>query len=235
MSTYTTELGYYLEFLNGDVERNDDVNNVIEHTVDKFFKGINDYDCFDETYRRNLNKKILLHFYFREIGFETVALFKTRLHAKMLLIMPYYNKLLKELAKEEHLFDNVNYTIERNRSGNSNEKEDSSVDRTGDNSYNDNNKNRFSDTPQNGLSDIEENRYLTSATLNDGSGASNFSSNDILARTRKNDNAEEEKVKYAGRTGGKSYVELISEFSEKTFNIDKRIIKELEPLFMSVW
>jgi hypothetical protein len=38
--------------------------------------GLKDYPIFDESYRDALNKKILDHFRFREIGFETPARFK---------------------------------------------------------------------------------------------------------------------------------------------------------------
>lgn len=53
------------------------------------------YPIFDEGYRATLNQKIIQHFYFREIGFETVGLFNNRLAAKMNEIMPYYNQLYK--------------------------------------------------------------------------------------------------------------------------------------------
>lgn len=55
--------------------------------------SLNDYPIFQESYRSVLNQKIIDHFYFREIGFETVGLFNNRLKARMNEIMPYFNKL----------------------------------------------------------------------------------------------------------------------------------------------
>lgn len=73
MSKYTTELRYLVE--------------------NQYDLGLRDYPIFDETYRAILNNKIIQHFYFREIGFETVALFKNRLNTKLNEIMPYYNEM----------------------------------------------------------------------------------------------------------------------------------------------
>ena len=55
--------------------------------------GLNDYPIFDEDYRPILNKKIVDHYYFSEIGFETAAMFKHYLNATMREIMPVYNKM----------------------------------------------------------------------------------------------------------------------------------------------
>lgn len=57
--------------------------------------ALSQYPIFDESYRATLNQKIQDHFYFREIGFETVGLFNNRLAARMNEIMPYYNELYK--------------------------------------------------------------------------------------------------------------------------------------------
>lgn len=56
------------------------------------------YPIWNESYRSQLNQKIVQHFYFREIGFEVPGLFANRLSEKMDLIMPYYNKLYSALA-----------------------------------------------------------------------------------------------------------------------------------------
>jgi hypothetical protein len=55
--------------------------------------GLNDYPIFDEDYRAILNKKIVDHYYFSEIGFETAAIFKHYLNTTMREIMPVYNKM----------------------------------------------------------------------------------------------------------------------------------------------
>lgn len=54
---------------------------------------LTEYPIFNEAYREKLNQKIIDHFYFREIGFETPGLFRNRLKVRMNEIMPYYNQL----------------------------------------------------------------------------------------------------------------------------------------------
>lgn len=69
--------------------------------------GLKDYPIFDETYRATLNKKIIDHYYTREIGAETPALFKLWLNRKMNEIMPYYNKVYQtELIEFDPLITN---------------------------------------------------------------------------------------------------------------------------------
>ena len=106
MSKYTTEIRYILETLAGldnSVGYNS-VSAVIEASRTKFFDF--DYPIFDENYRSVLETKILKHFYTREIGAESVGLFKLYLDSKMNEIMPYYNKLYEsELLKFDPFID----------------------------------------------------------------------------------------------------------------------------------
>lgn len=51
------------------------------------------FPIWDETDRAGLIHKILIHYYMREIGLETVALWKLRLYDKLNMIMPYYIRL----------------------------------------------------------------------------------------------------------------------------------------------
>lgn len=99
MSKYTTELRYLIE------------NN--------FDIGLKDYPIFDENYREPLNRKIINHYYFREIGFETAELFKRYLNNTMREIMPYYNQLYKSELLEFNPFYNVDKTVTSDKNNNS--------------------------------------------------------------------------------------------------------------------
>lgn len=67
---------------------------------------LTEYPIFDETYRNILNQKILNHYKFREIGFETPALFRHYLKTTLNEIMPYYNQLYKsQLLQFNPLYD----------------------------------------------------------------------------------------------------------------------------------
>lgn len=80
MSNYSTELRYIRET--------------------QFDLGMSEYPVISEAYRKKLNKKILDHYNFHEIGFETAARFKYYLNSTLNEIMVYYTKLLEsELIK----------------------------------------------------------------------------------------------------------------------------------------
>lgn len=55
--------------------------------------GLDDYPIFDESYRWQLNDKIIRRYYFREIGLETMQQFAWYLRMRMFEIMPYYNQM----------------------------------------------------------------------------------------------------------------------------------------------
>ena len=106
MSKYTTELRFICESLaNNDISvDNTGVNNVIEVARQKIFDF--DYNIFDDSYKPVLETKILRHYYFREIGFETYGLFKFHLQTKLNEIMPYYNQMYKsELINFNPLYE----------------------------------------------------------------------------------------------------------------------------------
>ena len=118
MSKYTTELRYICEMEANLSESKgyDDVDEIITLAAPKIF---NNFPIFDEAYRLPLEKKILMHYYTREISEEVVGLWKLRLAARMNEIMPYFNKLYdSELLKFNPLYD-VDYRTQRENSGTS--------------------------------------------------------------------------------------------------------------------
>ena len=67
------------------------------------------YPIFNEDYRSVLEEKITRHFYFREIGFETVGRFLYELETKLNEIMPFYNKLYESTLFEFNPL--INYQV----------------------------------------------------------------------------------------------------------------------------
>lgn len=116
MSIYTTQVRNICETQCGLTEHKgyDNVDDILEQCWNKV---VPDYPIFDESYRKVLNKKILLHYYTREIGTETVGLWKLRLKTKLREIMPYYNQMYKsELLEFNPLYD-VDLTTEHSGTG----------------------------------------------------------------------------------------------------------------------
>ena len=106
MSKYTTEVRFICENAAGYDESKgfSDVESIITVAAPKVFNF--DFPIFDENYRLPLEKKILRHYYTREIGEETVGLWKLRMQDTLCNIMPYYNKLYEsELITFNPLYD----------------------------------------------------------------------------------------------------------------------------------
>lgn len=109
MSKYTTQLRWPIEQKLKDEGKSFSEDNW--PTVYKML-GLDDYPIFDETYRQTLNDKIIRAYYFREIGFETMGMFRWQMHRFMHEIMPYYNQMYKseKLVTEPMLSRNMDYT-----------------------------------------------------------------------------------------------------------------------------
>ena len=246
MSKYTTEVRYICEDYAGLDQSSEypDVEDVISASKDKIF---DDFPIFDEAYRGVLEQKILRHYYTREIGFETVALWKLKLNTKMNEIMPYYNQLYKsELIQFNPLYD-IDLTRDYKR--------DTKGDNSGENSFtgreegsassNATNEstswNKFNDTPQGGLDGIDTDTYLTSATKvtnesEDKTGSTHGVFTQNSGEYSNNMTGLEDYIEHiSGVNGGISYSKRLKEFRDTFLNIDMEIIKDLKDLFFYLW
>lgn len=111
MSKYTTEVRYICETnTSRPIEGNgfNHIDEIIETSHTNIFNF--DYPIFDPLYRAPLERKILRHFYTREICEETVGLWKLRLCDKLNVIMPYYNQLYESALLEFNPLYDVDLT-----------------------------------------------------------------------------------------------------------------------------
>jgi hypothetical protein len=69
-----------------------------------------EYEFYDESKKNDFEKKFINHFYFREIGVETVGRFQHYLKCKCDESLPYYNMLFKTAQIEYDLLNNYNLT-----------------------------------------------------------------------------------------------------------------------------
>ena len=205
MSKYTTEVRFICETAAGLTESvgYNSIDEVLDGARDSVFDF--DFPIFDESYRAVLENKILKHYYTREIGAETVGLWKLWLNTRLNEIMPYYNKLYEsELIKFNPMYDvdlttdyqkvdngTNNKTGSYSESGNFSETGSITEDNDSSESFSTLNtkadKNDhwdyYSDTPQGGINGLADNTYLTNArhitddTTGSTSGASGTSSN----------------------------------------------------------
>ena len=161
MSKYTTEVRFICETEAGLTESVgfSNVNSVINEAWDKIFTT--DVAFYEPEHKEVVCKKILKRYYTREIGAETVGLWKLWVNERLESIMPKYNKLYESAAVEFDWRKDVDYT----RSGNRNDRNIGTVTDQGNSSRNGGNTRKYSDTPQGGLNGIENDRYLTEAEI----------------------------------------------------------------------
>lgn len=189
MSKYTTEVRFICESKSGleNSKGCDDVDEILNNSWNKIFTTKT--EIFDENYRAVICKKILKHYYLREICSETVGIWKLWLNTRLEEILPYYNQLYKSALLEFNPLYDVNITrthnrtIDENKTENGTSTETNTDKNTGsgtrDNTASGTNKNSgkssvsdsgssnskdlYSDTPQGALTGVETEKYLTNA------------------------------------------------------------------------
>lgn len=195
------------------------IKQLLENNVELFDF---DYPIFDEEYRKVLEEKIINHYYFREIGQETVGRFKFFLREKMNLIMPHYNKYYKAQNLEQRILDNYDVTEIYERTL-------SSSNLVSSNSTNkDKNINLFSDTPM-GKIDIDKNDYVSNMSKLEVSGE-----NENLTNTT-GDNKEQWKRTMHGNIGVQTDGEAVMVYINSLINVDLLVLNELNELFMGIY
>lgn len=211
MSDYTIELRHICESYAGREETGEyaDIDSIISAALPKVFDF--SFPIFDENYRTVLESKILMHYWMREIGFETVGQWKLKLRATLNEIMPYYNKLYEsELIEFNPLYD-TDITREHTITNEETRNTDASTDTETEHSESTNtnidtegqgtntgtasshtqdkgqNYDRYSDTPQGNLTNIQNDTYLTNARVIDNTNNTQVTSEN---GNNYNDNSE---------------------------------------------
>ena len=144
-----------------------------------------DFPIWDEAYRGTLEKKILSHYFNREIGFETVGLWKYYMWEKLNLIMPYYIDLHETIENEYDYLNDVDYNETFNE--NKNKTEDKSENtKSGATSSGTNTTTGTSSLSENGTEDTtgEVNKLLSDTPQ------ANYNSLDYATNLEKTNNSD---------------------------------------------
>lgn len=220
MAKYTMELRTVCDIIGRD-------------TVENYFK---DY-CLNNYLRENeietilnaniwskdrLAEKIVDHYFMREIGYETIALFKHYAKVYMKEIMERYLPLIYSKSIEYDPLVNVDYieTFERNIKGSG---ESTSTNNASGLSVS-------SDTPQ---GQINKQQILQ------GQYASNTGASETESTINDNTQNNTDET-YSKRVKGNSGVsataqKMVAQYRENIIAIDENIIKELDKLFMGLY
>lgn len=259
MSKYTTEVRYICEQKSGLEESKgfNSVDNVISKSWDKIFTS--SVNFFDEDYRQVICKKILKHYYMREIGCETVGLWILWMNTRLEEIIPYYNQLYESTKLKYNPLYDVDITRRHNRTGSENKSGTRGVSGNRDNTVNKSgtsktvdtaenvNRDLYSDTPQGALTGVENETYLTNARKVTGNVTDTVNVNTTDAETSKVEYKEDEKTSgkmnsteeyvetLLGKQGSGNYSDMLMRFRDTFLNIDMQVIDEFEDLFMGLW
>ena len=220
MAKYTMELRTVCDYVGRD-------------TVENYFK---DY-CLNNYLRENeietilnaniwskdrLAEKIVDHYFMREIGYETIGLFKHYAKVYMKEIMERYLPLIYSKSIEYDPLVNVDYTetFERNIKGTG---ESTSTNNASGLSVN-------SDTPQG---------QINKSAILGGQYASNTGASETESTINDNTQNNTDET-YSKRVKGNSGVsataqKMVQQYRENIIAIDENIIKELDKLFMGLY
>lgn len=182
-----------------------EVREILERTGDPI--GLEDYPIFDESYREGLNAKILDHFHYREIGYETIDQYVFALRRRMREIMPYFNQRYTSTLHDADMLSTID--MESTSSGQGQSSTESTAK----------GRSVVSDTPQVQLAGNGD--YATGIS-------DNASENDTTASTSDTSTS---------RTSGRNApaAALIQLARETMINVDMEVITALEDLHMSIW
>lgn len=224
MSKYTIELRKIIEYEGRE-------------TVENYFK---DY-CINNYLRPNevesilnaniwskdrLASKIVDHYYMREIGYETIGLFKHYAKVYMREIMERYLPLIYSNSINYDPLVNVDYTetFTRNITG-SGESESNSTNNASGLSVN-------SDTPQGQISKAN----ILNGNYASNTGASETESSITDSTSNSNNTDENYTKKVKGNSGVSATAQkMIEQYRKNIIAIDEQIIKELDKIFMGLY
>lgn len=232
MSSYTMEVRKVVEFYGRD-------------EVESWFKDyqLEDYLTQEQIAtivnagiwnKNKLAKKIVDHYYMREIGFETPGLFANRVKARMQEIMEDYLPVIYSNSIKFDPLVNVDFTetFERNVETESQNNGSSSSN----SNSNSSGLNVNSDTPQGQISkeEILQGKYASNTS------ASETESQVQDATTTQNNGTANQLENYTKRTKGNSGVSataqaLIKQYRDIIRAVDREIIEDLNDMFMGIF
>ena len=206
--------------------------------------GLKDYPIpsfADETWRTQLNNKIINHYRFREIGHTAPDRWKLYLNNTMNEIMPVKNMMFEALAKNWEFNTGADFSevIEENSKLNSSSAGKTNANATGNSTSNGYSLQVNSDTPGQLLnveSEIEANTYASSASKNKSNASGNTQS-DSTSNSESSGNTTGERMLSRTRRGVpyRSNASLYKEYIDAINNVDMEIIEALEPCFMGIF
>lgn len=206
-----------------------------------------DYEYYSDNYamQRRFENMFVQHYYFHEIGFETVERFKLNLQARLNLNAPKYRQVWESHLKTKNIdftvnkeyFETVTRELETENESSSNANSNNVVndDRTSTSTNTSKtsniadgvNKARLTDDYVTSTTGDTNNTNDTSKTNTDSTSTSNTDS--------KGKQFETLTTSGRGNIGTTSSAQLIKEWRDIMLNLDKQLIEDCADLFMQIY
>ena len=224
MSQYTTELRY-----------------IINDNIDIFDF---EFSFINEELKNKLKKDFINHFYFHEIGFETIAKFKHYLKIEFTETLPFYEEQMKINLMEYDIINNYDLKEEYTRKSNGQNSSSGTSEGTSQSSSVTNeegkNFNIFANTPQTEVG--EEFSHASTKTKDNTTGKSENTGNSSSNSRGSNEGNYKNEETFINHKVGNIGVQTQSDMLEKHLilqkklkNIEKNFFDECEELFIMIY
>lgn len=218
-----------------------EINELYENDDFEVFTFPYDFYTDSPVIREQFEQKFIQHYFFHEIGCETVMRWKVMLQGKLNLIMPYYRQLYEsELrAKDIDFLLNKDLVEEftRELTGKQNSIDTLSSESSQNESVKGSNTAKVSNINDGVASAKLSDGYLTGVTSDNtnSSGVTSVSGSSQQLGNRDNQETETTRFVSRGNIGVTSTAELLEKWRSVMVNIDHLIIDECRSLFMQIY
>lgn len=236
MSKYTVELREICEtFSREEVESYFTDYNLEDYLTAQEIQVIKERGTWS---KENLARKIVDHYYMREIGLETVGLFIQKAKVAMQEIMEEKLPLIYSAAIKYDPLVNVDYTEDYTSTGSSASSTTDSSSSQNNSGTKDSGLNVQSDTPQGQISkdNILAGAYASSTSANENESTSQNTTNSSGLTDNESSNKQDYTKHVKGNSGISATAQkMVQQYRENIIMIDRDIIKDLSSLFMGVY
>lgn len=188
--------------------------------------------------KEKLADRIINHYYMREIGVETIGLFKLKIKTKLDLLMEKYAPLIYTNSIEYDLLVNEDYTETFNRTTSGTDSNTNSSTGTNSTTSSGSGLTVSSDTPQGQINKaaILAGQWATNTAAGENEGTSTTSDSVTNQSNGTNSGTESFTRRVKGNHGiSATYQAMIKQYRDNILTIYNDIINDLNDLFMGIW
>lgn len=188
--------------------------------------------------KEKLADRIINHYYTREIGVETIGLFKLRIKTKLDLLMERYAPLIYTNSIEYDILVNEDYTETFNRSTSGTDTNTNTSAGSNSTTSSGSGLTVSSDTPQGQINKatILAGQYATSTSAGENTNTTSTTDSITNSSSGSNSGTETFTRRVKGNRGiSATYQAMIKQYRENILTIYNDIINDLNELFMGIW